>query len=207
MTTKKKTSKKPRKTAKKKSVKRASSGVSKKPVGRKPLLIRKPEIVSRLVMAIQAGNYVNVALQYAGISHGSFYAWLERGERERQRIELEAEKGKDVEPAKDEAPYLEFMEAIKKAESEAEVAAVAAIRKSFGKNWLAAMTYLERKYPDRWGRSEKRFNMNLNADLDKVDLSKLNRQDLNELERILAKTTVIDGSPSRTSPPKSKPVH
>ena len=48
--------------------------------------------------------------------------------------------------------YREFMEAIKKAEHEAEVRMVAMWQKHMPENWQAIATFLERRYPDRWGR-------------------------------------------------------
>jgi hypothetical protein len=52
----------------------------------------------------------------------------------------------------EDGPYRAFRDAVKSAESEAEVRAVAIIQRHMGTNWQAAMTYLERKYPSRWGR-------------------------------------------------------
>ena len=48
--------------------------------------------------------------------------------------------------------YREFVEAIKKAEHEAEVRMVAMWQKHMPENWQAIATFLERRYPDRWGR-------------------------------------------------------
>jgi len=53
--------------------------------------------------------------------------------------------------------YREFVEAIKKAEHEAEVRMVAMWQKHMPDNWQAIATFLERRYPDRWGR--KRFDI------------------------------------------------
>ena len=49
--------------------------------------------------------------------------------------------------------YVEFLEAVKKAEAEAEALRVSRISKA-GKegNWQADAWYLERRYPDRWGK-------------------------------------------------------
>lgn len=100
--------------------------------GRKTKLT--PEVQEKIVSAIRAGNYAKVAAGYAGIGERTFYSWLERGEAAKSGI------------------YLQFRQAVKGAEREAEVRAVAIIQKHMENNWQAAMTYLERKFPARWGR-------------------------------------------------------
>ena len=96
-----------------------------------------PEIQEKIVAAIRAGNYAAVAAGYAGISERTFYSWLQRGREQTKGI------------------YLQFLQAIKSAENESEVRAVAHIQKHMAENWQAAMTYLERKHPDRWGRRDR----------------------------------------------------
>ncbi len=93
-----------------------------------------PEVTKRLTEAIRAGNYYEAACGYAGIGYSTFRAWMVRGEK--------AKSGK----------YREFVEAIKKAEHEAEVRMVAMWQKHMPENWQAIATFLERRYPDRWGR-------------------------------------------------------
>jgi hypothetical protein len=50
--------------------------------------------------------------------------------------------------------YREFYEEVLRAEAEAEVHAVAVIRKKMPDEWRAAAHYLERRFPDRWRRRE-----------------------------------------------------
>lgn len=47
----------------------------------------------------------------------------------------------------EDAKYRQFWQAVKDAEREAEVRAVAMVQKHMANNWQAAMTYLERKFP------------------------------------------------------------
>ena len=101
-------------------------------IGRRSKLT--PELQEKICRAIRAGNYAYVAAEYAGIGTTTFYRWLELGEKEET------------------GPYRDFRDAVKNAESEAEVRAVAIIQQHMGTSWQAAMTYLERKYPNRWGR-------------------------------------------------------
>jgi hypothetical protein len=100
--------------------------------GRRSKLTRA--VQEKIDRVIRAGNYAYIAAEYAGIGQSTFYRWLEQGE--------EQERG----------PYREFREAVKAAEREAEIRAVATVQQHMGKSWQAAMTYLERKYPQRWGR-------------------------------------------------------
>jgi len=107
-----------------------------------------PEITKRLTEAIRAGNYYEAACAYAGIAYSTFREWMVRGEK--------AKSGK----------YREFMEAIKKAEHEAEVRMVAMWQKHMPDNWQAIATFLERRYPDRWGRRKLDVDMKHSGDVE-----------------------------------------
>ena len=100
-----------------------------------------PELRDDIVKAIQAGNYAQVAARHAGIGESTFYRWLQQGE---------ADAGADRE-----TPFRDFWEAVKKAETTAEIRAVVILQRAMPNNWQAAMTYLERRYPARWGRRER----------------------------------------------------
>jgi hypothetical protein len=93
-----------------------------------------PELQEKIVTAIRAGNYAEIAAGYAGIGTTTYYRWMQQGE--------EQSSGR----------YREFREAVKAAEGEAEIRAVAMVQKQMPEHWQAAMTYLERKFPARWGR-------------------------------------------------------
>ena len=125
--------------------------------GRKTKLA--PERQDKIVQAIRAGNYANVAAAYAGIGESTFYEWIQRGEKAQSGL------------------YSEFAEAVKRAEAEAEVHAVAIIRRAMPENWTAAMAYLERRNPNRWGRRVKEHKIEvtgtipisiINADVNKL---------------------------------------
>ena len=95
-----------------------------------------PELQARVVLLIRAGNYVVTACGASGISDASYWAWKVRGES-------------------GEEPYASFLDAVKRAEEEAESALVATVRRAGESQWQAAMTLLERRHPDRWGRRER----------------------------------------------------
>jgi transposase-like protein len=96
-----------------------------------------PQVQERIIQAVRGGNYVEVAARYAGIDKAQFYRWLERGEREKA--------GK----------FRDFRNAIKDAEAAAEAEAVAQVRLAARDSWQAGMTWLERKFPERWGRNDR----------------------------------------------------
>lgn len=104
-------------------------------VGRPTKLTK--DVEEMIVSAIRVGNYAVVAAQAAGVTESTFYRWLDRGEKQ--------QRGK----------YCEFRESIKRAEAEAQVYAVAIVRRQMPESWQAAMTYLERKFPQMWGRRDR----------------------------------------------------
>lgn len=109
------------------------------------------EIQNKIVTAIRAGNYIETAAAYAGISKSTLYDWLRRGEREKQRVE----KNPRYRIRKSEKPYVEFSDAVEKALAEAEIRDVAIIAKAAEEHWQAAAWRLERKFPERWGRKDR----------------------------------------------------
>ena len=105
----------------------------------RPLKLTKDRS-DRIVSAIRAGNYAEVASRYGGVHPTSYYSYMKRGE-------TDADAGKTT-------VFAEFFTAVKKAEADAEVRAVALVNTAMKDNWTAAMTYLERRFPQRWGRRE-----------------------------------------------------
>jgi transposase len=95
-----------------------------------------PELQKEIVGYIEAGNYIEVACEAAGISQSTFFDWKARG-------------------AKKQPLYSEFLEAVKKAESKAEIRNVVVIQKAAQENWQASAWYLERKHAERWGRKDQ----------------------------------------------------
>lgn len=88
----------------------------------------------RIVQMLRSGNYRDAAARAAGIAPSTLYSWLERGSNEQV------------------GPYHDFAAAVDQAEAEAEVYAVAIIRRAMADNYRAAVTYLERRHPERWRR-------------------------------------------------------
>ena len=94
------------------------------------------ELRDRVAQLVRAGNYPERAAVAAGVSARTYYRWMERGEKQRRGI------------------YHDFYEEVRRAEADAEVEAVARVRKGMADDWRACMNFLERRYPKRWRRRE-----------------------------------------------------
>jgi transposase-like protein len=106
-----------------------------------------PETQQAIINALNSGNWLETAAHYAGIASATLYNWLDRGRIERERIDA------DEEPYESESAYVEFLEAVEKARSQAQVRAVGLIQKAaIDGTWQAAAWFLERSDPQRWGR-------------------------------------------------------
>jgi hypothetical protein len=91
------------------------------------------ELQARLCEAIRSGNYRETAAQWAGVSPETLSRWMHR-------------KG---------ARYDAFRRAVLEAERAAEIRAVALVMKAAADDPAHARWWLERKFPDRWGRRER----------------------------------------------------
>jgi hypothetical protein len=96
-----------------------------------------PELTEKICEYLASGCYVCTACQAVGISETTLGNWRARA-------------------AKGEEPYVTFVEATKEAEAKAELRALALVQKAMPENWAAAMTWMERKFPARWSRGERR---------------------------------------------------
>lgn len=129
----------------------------------------------RILAAIRAGSYAEPACRAAGISESTYYRWLQRGEAEEQGI------------------YADFVRAVRRAEAEAEVQAVEFVQLHMPKDWRAAITFLERRYPSRWRRqTSSEISGPGGGPIEtrgksSVDLSLLTDEDLQLLEAIHAR--------------------
>ena len=97
-----------------------------------------PEIQAKLVDAVGAGAYYEIAAPYAGIHKDTLYEWLKRG-------------------ATGEQPYADFSDALKAAEAFAVVEDLKAIRDAQGgpgsAPWQNRAWRIERRHPRLYGRT------------------------------------------------------
>jgi len=100
-----------------------------------------PAVQDAIASAMAKGHYRRTAALLAGISERTFYNWEERGEN-------------------GEEPYATFLQAVKKAEAQAEAALLDEIRTAQGSIpgeggrgpdlWQAKAWVMERRWPKRW---------------------------------------------------------
>jgi hypothetical protein len=96
------------------------------------------ERAEKLLQAVRGGNYLETAARYAGLSYHTLRRWV-----------LKAD-DPDAPPE-----YREFKEALEKARADAEVASLAKIQKAGSEGaWQASAWFLERSWPERWGKRE-----------------------------------------------------
>jgi hypothetical protein len=101
-----------------------------------------------IVDLIRAGMRPGMAAQAAGISKSAVSGWVKRGSEEQWRIE------QGEAPTKLEAPYLEFVQSMMKAEAEAQAGLVVSwFREARQGDWKAAQAFLAQRWPDEWGDS------------------------------------------------------
>lgn len=131
-------------------------------------------MITALSEAIAKGNYAVTACQLCGIPESTLYNWLSQAQKD---TELGVE-----------SPYTCLMESLKKAEAQAEAELVRVVRETATKKkeWLPAITFLERRHPDRWGRRDKTtvdINENKNITITRVTVIKDYGEGYKELER------------------------
>lgn len=89
-----------------------------------------PERRDRILQAIRAGNTRKASSAYAGIDQDTLIRWMHR--------------------------YVDFADAVTKAEADAEVAHVANIAQAAKMgNWTASAWWLERRRHEDWGRKDR----------------------------------------------------
>ena len=101
--------------------------------GRKSKLTKERQ--KAILTAIAQGNYVAAVCVANGISPTTYFSWLERGRH-------------------GESPYLEFLNAVTRAEQRGQVKLVSLIHSHAERDWRAAAFLLERRHRKDWGRHE-----------------------------------------------------
>lgn len=117
------------------------------------------EVQNKICGLLRLGNYFSTACRAAGIKASTGYNWLTWGEDSQSK-------------------YHAFYEAVDQADAEGEALLLATVR-SHGVNWQAAMTMLERKYKDKWGRVDQVVTDNKNTITSKAEV----KGEINVIER------------------------
>lgn len=109
-------------------------------------LLLTDEVHDRIVGTLRLGNYVEHAASYAGISRGTLYNWLKKGD------EARAKRENGIELDEVEERYARFSEDVDNARATAVVRNVSIIQQAAQTNWQAAGWWLERTAPQHFGR-------------------------------------------------------
>jgi len=97
-----------------------------------------PETCQQIIEGVKAGYPLKTAAAIAGISKSTFYNWIQRGK--------ERKTGK----------YVDFLDSLKKAKEFNKAYHIDRIRTASDKgNWQASAWYLERVYPNEFGRRNR----------------------------------------------------
>jgi hypothetical protein len=126
-------------------------------MGRPATISLDPAIKEEILGYIAEGAYIQTAFRAAGISDENYYRWCDK-----------AEQGVGI--------FVEFMRALKIAEAQAEISVSRDMLK--GKDrFLPAATFLERRFRDRWGRSDRhQIDATVSIRVEQVDYTKLAKQ-------------------------------
>jgi hypothetical protein len=106
------------------------------------------EIADVIVESVSTyGSYAVTAAKKAGIHKATFYRWRDRGEDALMR----SQDGATL--TEQEQAYLDFYLRLTHAEATVEEEALAKVREA-KIGWQAHMTYLERRFSERWRRTD-----------------------------------------------------
>jgi len=95
-----------------------------------------PELIEKMIPAIEAGNYIETVWQAHGICKATYYGWIKKGEKRKSGI------------------YLDFLNAVRLAEARAEQRLIEEWREKLKESPTNYKDFLERRYPERWGKKE-----------------------------------------------------
>ncbi len=103
--------------------------------GRPPLLT--PAVQAKLCELLASGVIIKTAAGFVGVSKATIHRWMALGRK----------KGSGI--------YRQFRQEVLRALAQAEIREVLVINKAGPKDWRAAAWILERRWPERWGRTTR----------------------------------------------------
>lgn len=110
-----------------------------------------PETTKTIADNISIGLSNRDACALAGIVEATYYNWLNRGQAELDRVNEDSRR----KILKSELPFVEFLEAIKKAIPRRKQRLVGIIQKATPDQWQAAAWLLERLHFEEFGRKDR----------------------------------------------------
>jgi hypothetical protein len=101
----------------------------------RPIKLTKA-VQSRILAAASTGNTRRTMALHAGISERTLYDWIHRGEM-------------------GDPEFLQFLQSLRAAETEAEMHAVAMWQSAMPDSWQACRDFLARRFPADWGPRDR----------------------------------------------------
>lgn len=120
----------------------ASRPTPRKKTGRPTKLTDEAE--HDFLVALNQGAYIETACNYAGVARDTYYGWIERARKARE---------KSGKLTVSEKRLVEFSDKVKKVLAATEMRDLERIKSAAESQWQAAAWRLERRYPERWGRT------------------------------------------------------
>lgn len=102
------------------------------------------EVETDFLTALAQGSYIETACNFAGVARDTYYGWMERARKAR-------EKGGKLTVA--EQRLVDFSDNVKNVLARSEMGDLKRIKVAAESQWQAAAWRLERRYPERWGRT------------------------------------------------------
>jgi transposase len=135
------------------------------PSGGRPRKLTQ-KLIEEFAKLLPAVLHIETAARYLGISQSSFRMWAQRGRKELQRMQAEADRieeaGGDPSTVKvlaSEELFVEFLTTQQKALAEGEIRDATLIGVAAAECWQAAAWRLERRFPERWGSQNKEIRV------------------------------------------------
>ena len=95
-----------------------------------------PELIEKMIPAIEIGNYIETVCQAHGIDKSTYYKWIKKGEKAKSGI------------------YRHFFHSVRNAEARAEARLIEEWREKLQVSPTNYKDFLERRYPERWGKKD-----------------------------------------------------
>jgi len=132
-------------------------------VSTRDIFIDHPQIVDALCELLGQGNYIQVAAALVGLPYHTLTAW-------KRQAQAAYEVPVDQELTAMEAAYIALDLRIKHAKSaaEANLVAVITIAARRDMDWRAAMEFLARRYPERWGKQRSELELKGNVTIESL---------------------------------------
>lgn len=116
-----------------------------------------PEVEESILGNIRLGVPVKDAMKIQGISERSYYSWIKRGSDELERLERD----QSAVPNPSEVQFLQFLQSVERAKSEAAGLHVATVTNAARRgDWRASAWWLERQRPEEFGKDAPTFIAN-----------------------------------------------